>query len=71
MSLSFTTVNLQSTNPSAANYSPHTTGFAGNPYIVDLDNDGWNDFAMADADVDAAGCDRRAVLTKNIFGTTL
>jgi hypothetical protein len=70
MSLSFSTITLQSTNSAAANFSPHTTGFAGNPYIVDLDNDGFKDIAMADTDVDVPGCARRAVLTKNIFGTT-
>jgi hypothetical protein len=71
MALSFTTTTLQSNNPAAPNYSPHTTGFAGNPYIVDIDGDGWNDVAMADTDVDVAGCTRRAVLTQNIFSTTL
>lgn len=34
-------------------------GFAGDSYIVDLDNDGWNDVIITDVDVDESGCSRR------------
>jgi hypothetical protein len=70
MTLSFTTTTLQSSSAASPNYSPFTTGFAGNPYLVDLDNDGFLDLAMADTDVDVPGCSRNSVLTKNTFGAT-
>jgi hypothetical protein len=70
MTLSWSVTTFQSTSAAAPNYSPHTTFFAGNPYIVDVDGDGYNDIAMADTDVSAAGCDRRAVLTRNVFPST-
>jgi hypothetical protein len=70
MTLSFTQTFFQDSNPSGANYSPLTTNFAGNPYIVDMDNDGYKDFFQADTDVDAPGCFRRASLVRNVFPTT-
>jgi hypothetical protein len=70
MTLSFSAVPTQGSNPNLPNYSPFTGNFAGNPYIVDLDADGFNDIAMADTDVDVFGCNRRAVLLRNVFPTT-
>lgn len=43
-------------------------GFGGNNYIVDLDNDGWNDIIIADVDVDIAGCGRRTHIYHNPGG---
>ena len=40
MTPTFTTTTLQSNNAALPNFSPHTQGFAGNPYIVDMDGDG-------------------------------
>ncbi|MCB9877879.1 MAG: VCBS repeat-containing protein [Planctomycetes bacterium] len=41
-------------------------GFGGNNLIVDLDNDGWNDAIVADADVDIPGCSRRCHIFRNL-----
>ncbi len=63
-SLSFTTTVLNST-VGAPGYSPGTANFAGNAYLVDIDNDGDNDLVMADTDVDVPGCNRHATLLEN------
>lgn len=62
--LSFTETLLNNT-PGAPGYSPGTTNFAGNAYLIDIDKDGDNDLVMADTDVDVAGCDRHATLLEN------
>jgi FG-GAP-like repeat len=41
-------------------------GFAGNNYIIDLNNDGWNDAITCDVDVDIAGCGRRMHIYRNL-----
>ncbi len=41
-------------------------GFPGNPHIVDLDNDGWNDVVICDVDVDISGCGRRMNIYRNL-----
>ncbi|HEX5054284.1 MAG TPA: FG-GAP-like repeat-containing protein [Planctomycetota bacterium] len=41
-------------------------GFGGNNLIVDLNNDGWKDVIIADADVDIAGCSRRCHIFHNL-----
>lgn len=47
--------------------SPLTAGFVGNIYIVDLDDDGANDVAVCDQDVDVpqANCNRRLAFLRN------
>jgi hypothetical protein len=52
------------------NNSPGTQGFAGNAYIVDMDNDGLRDLVMGDIDVDVPNCGRHATVLRNIFPTT-
>jgi hypothetical protein len=47
----------------------HDDGFAGNNYIVDLDNDGFGDTIHADVDVDVPGCTRRGHIYHNPGGT--
>lgn len=44
---------------------PGDDGFAGDSYIVDLDNDGWNDVIITDVDVDETGCSRRTKFFHN------
>jgi hypothetical protein len=44
-------------------------GFSGNSIAADLDNDGWNDVLITDADVDVGGCTRRTHIYKNLGGT--
>jgi len=41
-------------------------GFAGNNYIVDLDNDGFRDVVICDVDVQISGCDRRTRIYRNL-----
>ena len=41
-------------------------GFGGNNFIADLNNDGWKDVIIADADVDIAGCGRRCHIFQNL-----
>ncbi len=40
--------------------------FGGNSVIADLDNDGFNDVAICDIDVDSPGCNRRLHLYRNL-----
>ena len=42
--------------------------FAGDSYIVDLDNDGWNDVLITDFDSEIAGCNRRTHIYHNAGG---
>ena len=44
-------------------------GFGGNALITDLDQDGWNDVIITDADVDIPGCGRRTHFYHNLGGT--
>jgi len=41
-------------------------GFGGDSYIVDLDNDGWNDVVITDVDIDISGCNRRMHIYRNL-----
>lgn len=41
-------------------------GFANNAYVVDLNNDGFNDVVIADVDVDIDGCNRRMHIFRNL-----
>lgn len=41
-------------------------GFAGDAYIKDLNNDGWNDVLITDVDIDITGCNRRMHIFRNL-----
>ncbi|MGP1346736.1 MAG: FG-GAP-like repeat-containing protein [Phycisphaerales bacterium] len=41
-------------------------GFGSDSYVVDLDNDGWNDVIICDVDVDIPGCNRRTSIYQNL-----
>ncbi|MCP3917101.1 MAG: VCBS repeat-containing protein [bacterium] len=43
-------------------------GFGSDSYIIDLDDDGWNDIIIADVDVDIPGCSRRTHIYHNPGG---
>ena len=47
------------------------SGFGGNSYIADFDNDGWNDVYITDVDVDILGCARTSALYHNQGNTPL
>jgi hypothetical protein len=49
-------------------YSPGDgdDGFAGNNYIIDLDNDGFRDAIICDVDVQISGCGRRTRIYRNL-----
>lgn len=44
-------------------------GFGSDSYIVDLNNDGWNDVIICDVDVDISGCGRRTSIYRNEGGS--
>jgi len=54
------------TNSTFSFQSGGDDGFPGNPHIVDLDNDGWNDVIICDVDVDIPGCNRRMNIYRNL-----
>lgn len=53
-----------------SNLGPQSNGFGGDSVVADLNNDGWNDFIIADVDPDITGCQRTSHLYHNINGSS-